>query len=161
MLTVSAFIFSASAIFMAFAPSVYLLLLGRGLVGCAYGLAATISPILIAESAPTEIRGQLATFPQLMGSGGQFLAYIIGFVITLTASPDWRFMLGILFVPACLYFLLCVFLLPESPRWLVSKGQMLAARQVLQNLRGREDVDGNNFYPPVACRLSAFVVDDC
>eukprot|EP00246_Nothoceros_aenigmaticus_P015495 TRINITY_DN647_c0_g1_i3.p1 TRINITY_DN647_c0_g1~~TRINITY_DN647_c0_g1_i3.p1 ORF type:complete len:593 (-),score=102.94 TRINITY_DN647_c0_g1_i3:1246-3024(-) len=142
MLTVSAFIFSVSSIFMALSPSVYWLVMGRGLVGCAIGLAATISPILIAESAPTEIRGQLSTFPQLMGSSGQFIAYVMGFVVSLTASPDWRFMLGILFVPALLYFLLCIFFLPESPRWLVSKGQMLAARQVLQNLRGREDVGG-------------------
>jgi hypothetical protein len=51
-------------------------------------------------------------------------------------------MLGILSIPSLLYFVLTVFYLPESPRWLVSKGKMLEAKQVLQRLRGREDVSG-------------------
>ncbi|KAE8731442.1 putative DNA binding protein [Hibiscus syriacus] len=50
--------------------------------------------------------------------------------------------LGILSIPSLLYFALMVFYLPESPRWLVSKGKMLEAKQVLQRLRGREDVSG-------------------
>jgi MFS family permease len=129
---------------MAWAPTVHMLILGRILVGCAIGLAATIAPILISESAPAEIRGQLATLPQLMGSGGLFLAYVMDFILSLQSTVNWRFMLGILAVPSIIYVLIAVLLLPESPRWLVSKGRMLEAKVVLQNLRDREDVTGMN-----------------
>ncbi|CAK9883082.1 unnamed protein product [Sphagnum jensenii] len=142
MLCVSGILYSVAALVMSWAPSVYILILGRILVGSAIGLAATIAPILISESAPAEIRGQLATLPQLMGSGGLFLAYVMDFVLSLQTSVNWRFMLGILSVPSILYVLVGVLLLPESPRWLVSKGRMLDAKIVLQNLRGRDDVTG-------------------
>ncbi|CAM6009600.1 unnamed protein product [Sphagnum balticum] len=142
MLCVSGTLYLVAALVMSWAPSVYILILGRILVGSAIGLAATIAPILISESAPAEIRGQLATLPQLMGSGGLFLAYVMDFVLSLQTSVNWRFMLGILSVPSILYVLVAVLLLPESPRWLVSKGRMLDAKIVLQNLRGRDDVTG-------------------
>ncbi|KAI5058370.1 hypothetical protein GOP47_0026540 [Adiantum capillus-veneris] len=140
MLCVSAVAFSIGSLVMVWSPSVYILLVGRLLTGAGIGLASTIVPILIAECAPTEIRGQLATFPQLIGSTGQFFSYCVVFGLSLTASPNWRFMLGILLIPSLSYLALCTFFLPESPRWLVSKGRMSAAKQVLQNLRGKEDV---------------------
>jgi MFS family permease len=144
MLCVSGALYSVAALVMAWAPTVHMLILGRILVGCAIGLAATIAPILISESAPAEIRGQLATLPQLMGSGGLFLAYVMDFILSLQSTVNWRFMLGILSVPSIIYVLITVLLLPESPRWLVSKGRMLEAKIVLQNLRDREDVTGMN-----------------
>jgi MFS family permease len=142
MLTISGVLYSIAAIVMAWAPSVYILIVGRLLVGSAIGLAATIAPILISESAPAEIRGQLATLPQLMGSGGLFLAYVMDFVLSLQPTVNWRVMLGILLFPSLLYVALGAFLLPESPRWLVSKGRMAEARTVLQGLRGQDDVSG-------------------
>jgi MFS family permease len=73
---------------------------------------------------------------------------VMDFVLSLQTSVNWRFMLGILSVPSILYVLVGVLLLPESPRWLVSKGRMLDAKIVLQNLRGRDDVTGLNPFPP-------------
>jgi MFS family permease len=71
----------------------------------------------------------------------------------LTAAPSWRVMLGVLSIPSLFYFILTVFFLPESPRWLVSKGKMLEAKKVLQRLRGQDDVSGtvivsNPFFYP-------------
>lgn len=142
MLCVSGVLYSVAAMIMLWAPTVYILILSRVTVGLAIGLASTISPILISESAPAETRGQLATFPQLLGSSGLFFAYVMDFVLSLQACPNWRFMLGVLAVPSVLYVLLCVLVLPESPRWLVSKGRMHEAKLVLQSLRGQEDVSG-------------------
>ena len=131
-----------SGIIMLWSPNVYVLLLARLLNGFGIGLAVTLVPLYISETAPSEIRGLLNTLPQFTGSGGMFLAYCMIFGMSLLASPSWRLMLGVLSIPALLYFVLTVFFLPESPRWLVSKGKMLEAKRVLQRLRGREDVSG-------------------
>ena len=103
----------------------------------------TLVPVYISETAPSEIRGSLNTLPQFSGSGGMFLSYCMVFGMSLSPAPSWRLMLGVLSIPSLLYFALTIFFLPESPRWLVSKGRMLEAKKVLQRLRGREDVSGN------------------
>ncbi|CAM6100740.1 unnamed protein product [Calypogeia fissa] len=142
MLIISSCLFSVGAIVMLWAPTIYILIIGRFLIGAGIGLAATIVPILISETAPTEIRGQLATLPQLLGSSGLFLAYCFVFGLSLLANPSWRLILGVILIPSVVYVGLCLFYLPESPRWLVSKGRMLEAKRVLQGLRGEEDVSG-------------------
>ncbi|KAK9944417.1 hypothetical protein M0R45_009987 [Rubus argutus] len=117
--------------------------IGRPLLdGLGIGLAVTLVPLYISETAPPEIRGSLNTLPQFTGSGGMFLSYCMVFGMSLTEAPSWRLMLGVLSIPSLFYFALTVFFLPESPRWLVSKGHMLEAKKVLQRLRGREDVSG-------------------
>lgn len=142
MLIVSSVLYFISGLVMLWSPNVYVLLLARLLDGFGIGLAVTLAPVYISETAPPEIRGQLNTLPQFTGSGGMFLSYCMVFGLSLTTSPSWRMMLGILSIPSFLYFLLAVFYLPESPRWLVSKGKMTQAEKVLQRLRGREDVSG-------------------
>ncbi|KAL6572113.1 Monosaccharide-sensing protein 2 [Orobanche minor] len=142
MLILSSMFYFLSGIIMLWSPNVYVLLLARLLDGFGVGLAVTLVPLYISETAPSEIRGLLNTLPQFAGSVGMFLSYCMIFGMSLLASPSWRLMLGVLSVPSLLYFALMVLFLPESPRWLVSKGKMLEAKRVLQQLRGREDVSG-------------------
>lgn len=142
MLIISSVLYFLSGIVMLWAPNVYILLLARLLDGLGIGLAVTLVPLYISETAPPEIRGSLNTLPQFTGSGGMFLSYCMVFGMSLTEAPSWRLMLGVLSIPSLFYFALTVFFLPESPRWLVSKGRMLEAKKVLQRLRGREDVSG-------------------
>lgn len=142
MLILSSVLYFVSGLVMLWSPNVYVLCIARLLDGFGVGLAVTLVPLYVSETAPSEIRGQLNTLPQFTGSGGMFLSYCMVFGMSLLASPSWRLMLGVLSIPALLYFALAVFFLPESPRWLVSKGKMLEAKQVLQRLRGREDVSG-------------------
>ncbi|CAI0381597.1 unnamed protein product [Linum tenue] len=123
MLIISSCLYFISGLVMLWSPNVYI-------------------PLYISEIAPSDIRGQLNTLPQFTGSGGMFLSYCMVFTMSLSASPSWRLMLGVLSIPSLLYFALTVFYLPESPRWLVSKGRMLEAKQVLQSLRGMGDVSG-------------------
>lgn len=142
MLILSSSFYFISGLVMLWSPNVYVLLLARLLDGFGIGLAVTLTPLYISETSPSEIRGLLNTFPQFTGSAGMFLAYCMIFGMSLMTSPSWRLMLGVLSIPSLIYFALTVFYLPESPRWLVSKGRMLEAKRVLQRLRGREDVSG-------------------
>jgi MFS family permease len=142
MLISSASLYFISGLVMLWAPNVYVLLLARLIDGFGIGLAVTLVPLYISETAPTDIRGLLNTLPQFSGSGGMFLSYCMVFGMSLMPKPDWRIMLGVLSIPSLTYFALTVFYLPESPRWLVSKGRMAEAKRVLQRLRGREDVSG-------------------
>ncbi|VAI45697.1 unnamed protein product [Triticum turgidum subsp. durum] len=142
MLILSSLLYFLSGLIMLWSPNVYVLLLARLVDGFGIGLAVTLVPLYISETAPSEIRGRLNTLPQFSGSGGMFLSYCMVFGMSLLPSPDWRIMLGVLSVPSLFFFILTVFYLPESPRWLVSKGRMAEAKKVLQRLRGREDVSG-------------------
>ncbi|KAL6183877.1 hypothetical protein ACLB2K_045287 [Fragaria x ananassa] len=142
MLITSSVLYFVSGLVMLWSPNVYVLCIARLLDGFGIGLAVTLVPVYISETAPSDIRGSLNTLPQFLGSGGMFLSYCMVFGMSLLASPSWRLMLGVLSVLSLIYFVLTVFYLPESPRWLVSKGRMLEAKKVLQMLRGTEDVSG-------------------
>ncbi|GLJ44201.1 hypothetical protein SUGI_0922790 [Cryptomeria japonica] len=142
LLIISSVLYSVSALVMFWSPNVYVLLLARLLDGFGIGLALTLVPAYISEIAPSDTRGTLNTFPQMTGSTGMFLSYCMVFGMSLMESPNWRLMLAVLFIPSIVYVVLTIFYLPESPRWLVSKGRMREAKQVLQELRGKEDVSG-------------------
>ncbi|KAJ6813025.1 monosaccharide-sensing protein 2-like [Iris pallida] len=142
MLIISSILYFLSGLLMLWAPNVYMLLLARLIDGFGIGLAVTLVPVYISETAPADIRGLLNTLPQFSGSGGMFFSYCMVFSMSLMEQPNWRLMLGVLSVPSLIFFALTVFLLPESPRWLVSKGRMIEAKKVLQRLRGRQDVAG-------------------
>ena len=142
MLIISSMLYFVSSLVMLWSPNVYILLFARLLDGLGIGLAVTLVPLYISETAPSEIRGLLNTLPQFTGSLGMFFSYCMVFGMSLMKAPSWRIMLGVLSIPSLIYFALTLLFLPESPRWLVSKGRMLEAKKVLQRLRGREDVSG-------------------
>eukprot|EP00250_Pteridium_aquilinum_P010961 c19748_g3_i1 orf=157-2505(-) len=139
---ISSLIYCIGALLMVWSPNVYMLLVARLIDGVGVGLAVTVTPMYISEIAPSEIRGELNTFPQFAGTAGMFLAYCVCFGMSLSSDPSWRLMLGIILIPSLLYMALGIFYLPESPRWLVSKGRTKEAREVLQLLRNKEDVSG-------------------
>ncbi|KAL8134137.1 monosaccharide-sensing protein 2-like [Apium graveolens] len=142
MIIASSVLYFLSGIVMFWSPNVYVLLIARLIDGFGVGLAVTLVPLYISETAPSEIRGLLNTLPQFTGCVGMFLAYCMVFGMSLINNPSWRLMLGVLSIPSIIYFVSAVFFLPESPRWLASKGRMEEAKHVLQRLRGREDVSG-------------------
>lgn len=142
MLRLSSMLYFISGLVMLWSPNVYVLLVARLLDGFGIGLAVTLVPVYISETSPPEIRGTLNTLPQFTGVAGMFLAYCMVFGMSLESSPSWRLMLGVLSIPSVLYLAATMFYLPESPRWLVSKGRMAKAKQILQRLRGSEDVQG-------------------
>ncbi|KAJ7958005.1 Monosaccharide-sensing protein 2 [Quillaja saponaria] len=142
MLIISSVFYFIGGLVMLWSPNVYVLCIARLLAGFGIGLAVTLVPLYISETAPSDIRGSLNTLPQFSGSGGMFMSYCMIFGMSFMTSPSWKLMLAVLSIPSLIYFILTVFFLPESPRWLVSKGKMVDAKKVLQRLRGREDVSG-------------------
>ncbi|KAF4403676.1 hypothetical protein G4B88_002529 [Cannabis sativa] len=139
MLLISSALYLLSGLIMMRSPNVYVLLLARLLNGFGTGFIVTLVPIYISETSPSDIRGSLNTLPQFMGSSGMCVSSSIVFAVSLTDTFSWRLMLGILCLPSLLYFSLILFCLPESPRWLGSKGRVAEAKQVLKTIRGTTD----------------------
>ncbi|KAG8092404.1 hypothetical protein GUJ93_ZPchr0012g21022 [Zizania palustris] len=142
MLIASSVLYFVSGLLMLSAPTLYVLLLARFIVGLGNGLSVTLVPLYISEIAPADTRGRLNTIPQFNGARGLSLSYFFQFMMSLMQQQTWRVMLGALSILSLLFTALTVFYLPETPRWLASKGRLDEAKRVLQRLRGIEDVSG-------------------
>ncbi len=148
---VAAVLFLISAIGSALAPEIISLVAFRILGGLGMGVASIIAPAYIAEVAPAHIRGRLGSMQQLAIVVGIFLSLLINAVLANIAggaaevlwlgAPAWRWMLGIEALP-CLLYLIGAFLIPESPRYLVSRGLADQATGVLASIRGVVDPEG-------------------
>uniref|UniRef100_U3K674 Solute carrier family 2 member 13 n=1 Tax=Ficedula albicollis TaxID=59894 RepID=U3K674_FICAL len=104
------------------------------------GVASMTVPVYIAEVAPPHLRGRLVTINTLFITGGQFFASVVDGIFSYLAKDGWRYMLGLSAVPAVIQFLGFLFL-PESPRWLIQKGQTQRARRILSQMRGNQAID--------------------
>ncbi|MBV8991049.1 MAG: sugar porter family MFS transporter [Solirubrobacterales bacterium] len=131
----AAVVFTGGALLAAFAPSVAVLITARFIVGLAVGTAALVVPLYLAEIAPTEIRGTIASLNQMMIVGGILVAYIVNAI--LASSGNWRLMLGLAAVPSLVLLVGMVFM-PETPRFLVHTGDEETAHEVLEELPGEE-----------------------
>jgi len=130
-LQVLAVLYVLSALGCAFAWNWYALITARFIGGLAIGGSSVIGPMYIAEIAPAAKRGRLVGFFQFNIVSGILLAYFSNYLIGLGGfgAQEWRWKLGVAGVPAAL-FLLALFTIPQSPRWLVRNGRPLEARQV-------------------------------
>ncbi|HEI8868230.1 sugar porter family MFS transporter [Serratia sp. AKBS12] len=131
-LMIGAVLFVAGSLCSAFAPNVEVLLVSRVLLGLAVGIASFTAPLYLSEIAPERIRGSMISMYQLMITIGILAAYLSDTAFSYSGS--WRWMLGIITIPALL-LLVGVFFLPRSPRWLASRGRDAEAHKVLEMLR--------------------------
>nr|XP_060634378.1 proton myo-inositol cotransporter isoform X1 [Anolis sagrei ordinatus] len=132
--------FAAGAALLAAAPGKHTLLAGRLVVGLGIGIASMTVPVYIAEVAPPHLRGRLVTINTLFITGGQFFASVIDGAFSYLPKDGWRYMLGLSAIPAVIQFFGFLFL-PESPRWLIQKGQTQKARRILSRMRGNQTID--------------------
>ncbi|XP_042704560.2 proton myo-inositol cotransporter isoform X2 [Chrysemys picta bellii] len=132
--------FIAGAALLAAAQDKETLLGGRIVVGLGIGVASMTVPVYIAEVAPPHLRGRLVTINTLFITGGQFFASVVDGAFSYLAKDGWRYMLGLSAVPAIIQFFGFLFL-PESPRWLIQKGQTQKARRILSQIRGNQTID--------------------
>ena len=121
---ISAVLFSISAIGCALSADFTQLVIFRIIGGFGIGIVSIVSPVYISEVSPAEVRGTMVSLYQLFITIGFLLAYLMNFLIMKgTSMPDyWRPMLGAEAVPDLLFMVL-IFFIPESPRWLAVRGQ--------------------------------------
>ena len=119
-------------------------ILYRILCGVGVGIASMLSPLYIAEIAPSQIRGRLVSFNQLSIVLGMLLVYFVNWAIarqgdeTWIHTTGWRLMLVSEALPALL-FLALLTLVPDTPRWFVMKGHSDKALAVLGRLVGESE----------------------
>jgi len=106
-----------------------LFIIFRFIGGVAVGASSVVGPMYISEIAPAAIRGRLAGLFQTNIVAGIFIAYLTNFLFIDLGENAWRWMLGIMMIPAGLFAIL-VRTIPESPRWLVLKNRDEEAKAV-------------------------------
>ena len=131
-----------SAFGCAFAWNWHVLLAARFIGGIGIGGSSVLGPVYIAELAPAKMRGRLVGMFQINIVVGILLAYLSNYIISSLnlGASEWRWQLGIAAVPATL-FLVLLFGIPPSSRWLVTQNRVDEARKVLQQM-GAEDPEG-------------------
>ncbi len=144
LITIAA-LYVISAILSAFSVSYFMLVMARMIGGLAFA-SLVLAPMYIAEISPAKYRGKMISINQFNIVVGFSVAYFANYyllkmsggaselAITLGITENvWRWMLGLEIVPAFLYFIL-LFIIPESPRWLICNGQQQKAKPVLEKL---------------------------
>jgi len=141
-LRVLAAFYVLSAVGCAFAWSWEVLLIARFLGGLGIGGSSVLGPVYIAELAPAKMRGRLVGSFQINIVIGILLAYLSNYAIARLGlgATEWRWQFGVAAFPAVL-FLVMLFAIPPSPRWLVTRKRVDEARAVLE-MMGSEDPGG-------------------
>ena len=140
-LRILAVLYFISAIGCGFAWNWTALVSFRVIGGLAIGGSSVLGPMYIAEIAPAKYRGRLVGLFQFNVVFGILLAYLSNYLIgTMNlGAAEWRWKLGIAALPAA-FFLLMLFGIPRSPRWLAKKGHIDEAREVLR-ITGEENYE--------------------
>lgn len=111
----------------------------RFLGGIGVGASSVVGPMYISEISPAASRGRLVALFQFNIVSGILIAFVSNYLLFGVGDEAWRWMLGVQAIPAALYFGL-VFLVPESPRWLIKSGNRADALTVL-NVIGEPNPD--------------------
>jgi len=139
-LILCAVLFTVSAILSALPRSFTELVIARFIGGMGVGIASVVSPMYIAEISPAKIRGRLVALNQLAIVVGILLSYLSNWLLVDTGINNWRYMLVAEILPA-ITFLVGLFFIPESPRWLTKEGLEKEALDVLNVVAGAANAD--------------------
>jgi len=135
-----AILFFVGSIGCTLAPNVMTMVIFRFLLGLAVGGASVTVPTYLAEMSPMEKRGRVVTQNELMIVTGQLLAFVFNAVLGNAMGETthvWRYMLVIAALPAIFLFI-GMLKVPESPRWLISKGKNDRALRILKQIRDED-----------------------
>jgi sugar porter (SP) family MFS transporter len=127
-------LYLVGALWSALAADPYSFIMARVIGGLGIGMSTVAAPLYIAEIAPPAHRGRLAGMFQFNIVFGIVIAYASNALLAGLGANAWRWMVGVAAVPSLIYTVLAMGL-PESPRWLVSRGRDAAAIRVLNRVR--------------------------
>ncbi|WP_425517269.1 sugar porter family MFS transporter [Paenibacillus sophorae] len=142
-LVAAAVLYTAGIFASALSPSLGMFITARMIEGIGIGITSTLCPLYNAEIAPAKFRGRLVAMNQMATVSGIFLGSFLAFGVSSMGndawdvSTGWRIMFGTGIVPGLL-FLTLLFLVPESPRWLIKKGRAAEALPILLKIHGEE-----------------------
>lgn len=151
-LIIAAFLFVISAFGTALATNFNFFIIARIIGGIGIGLASNVSPMYISEISPATMRGRFVSINQLTIVFGVLAAQIINWYIynshpietdasqavilqSWNGQVGWRWMFAVEAVPASLFLLLAM-VIPESPRWLIKRGEKDTAAHILARIGG-------------------------
>lgn len=140
-LILTAILFAISAIGAAFPSNLVQFAVFRFIGGLGIGAASMVSPLYITELAPAAIRGKLVSYYQLAIVIGILVIFFVNTLIqgmgdeAWNVEYGWRLMMASGVFPAAL-FLIALFFVPESPRWLTKEGREAEALEILSNING-------------------------
>lgn len=149
---ISAILFTSSAAGCAVATTFDSLVFFRIIGGIGIGVVSIVSPLYISELAVASYRGRLVSLYQLAVTVGFLGAYLVNYgLLDFSLSAElsdgmlnlifvkevWRGMLGMETLPALLFFII-IFMIPESPRWLIFKKRVPKAKHILSKIYNDE-----------------------
>lgn len=153
---ISAALFTISAFWCALATSFHVLVAARIIGGLGIGIVSVVAPVYISEISITRYRGQLVSLYQLAVTIGFLAAYVVNYLLLnfshtshfdnswlqlIFVGEVWRGMLGMEGLPA-LFFLIILFIIPESPRWLITQNKDSKAISIFGKIyTHKEDVE--------------------
>ena len=148
-MVISAILFSASALGCALCTDFTQLVVYRIIGGVGIGVVSIVSPLYISEVSVAQYRGRLVSLYQLAVTVGFLGAYLVNYQLLAWSESGallgvpllnkifitevWRGMLGMETLPAILFFII-IFFIPESPRWLIIRGQERKAINILERI---------------------------
>ena len=137
----AALLFSVSALGSALASTVNIFSVARFAGGLAIGLASALTPVYIAEIAPSKNRGTLVSLNQLAIVVGILSAYLVNWQLSKLGDASWRWMLAVAALPSLVFFI-GLLVIPESPRWLIARGRKDEGQRVLTRIFGEASAKG-------------------
>lgn len=116
-----------------FAKNYFYLYVSRSLVGIGVGIASLTFPVYLGETIQPEIRGTLGLLPTTFGNIGILICFLMG-----QLGLEWRELAGLATLLTIPFIAIFIWIIPETPRWYVSKGKLEQCKKSLEWLRGRD-----------------------
>jgi sugar porter (SP) family MFS transporter len=132
-LSAAAALFALSSLLTALPNRLEQFCAARLVAGVAIGVASMLSPLYIAEISPAAFRGLLVGLNQFAIVTGILISYLVGWLLAGIGEQSWRWMFASAFVPSLL-FLIALFFVPESPRWLARERRDIEGLDVLRKI---------------------------
>ncbi|KAK8180534.1 general substrate transporter [Phyllosticta capitalensis] len=151
-------LFVVGALWQALTSTVWGMIWGRSIVGLAVGSASFVVPLYISELAPSPFRGRLVVVSSLFITGGQVVAYVIGWIFSMQPH-GWKWIVGLGALPAAVQFF-TLFSMPETPRWLVKGNLKEQARRVLKKVYGVDQDSKDRLVEALLRRVEKEVLEE-